>query len=242
MNSDIHALSGAYAVNALDDLERARFERHLAECEACTAEVESLRETSALLAETTVAGPPAELRDRVLADIARVRPLPPVLPPVVGRSDRAPRGRRRLAAVLAAAAAVVAVGAGSVVWHPWDPDSSQRTISAVDRVLTAPDAQSFSRKLEDGSTATVVRSKSLNGAVVVPSGMKAPAPGTVYELWLQHGDTMVAAGFMTSTDHPVLFEGDAASAIGAGITVEPAGGSPEPTFPAVATYDFRASS
>ena len=29
--SDIHALSGAYAVDALDDIERAQFERHLAE-------------------------------------------------------------------------------------------------------------------------------------------------------------------------------------------------------------------
>ena len=33
--SDIHALVGAYAVDALDDVERAAFERHLAECAAC---------------------------------------------------------------------------------------------------------------------------------------------------------------------------------------------------------------
>ena len=30
-SADIHALSGAYAVDAVDDLERARFERHLQE-------------------------------------------------------------------------------------------------------------------------------------------------------------------------------------------------------------------
>ena len=41
--SDIHALSGAYAVDALDDIERAQFERHLAECPACRSEVDSLR-------------------------------------------------------------------------------------------------------------------------------------------------------------------------------------------------------
>ena len=49
--NDIHALSGAYAVDALDDIERAGFERHLAECADCRAEVASLRETAALLAE-----------------------------------------------------------------------------------------------------------------------------------------------------------------------------------------------
>jgi anti-sigma factor RsiW len=238
MNSDIHALSGAYAVDALDDLERARFERHLAECDACTAEVASLREASALFAETTPLAPPADLRNRVLADIATVRPLPPVVPEATGDARRRPRLLTRL---VAAAAVVAAVGAGASVWHPWTDDTTQRQPSAIDRVLTADDARSFTRNLEDGSSATVVVSRSLHQAVVVPTGMKDPAPGTVYELWLQRGQEMVPAGFMTSTDHPVLFEGDAGSAVGAGITVEPEGGSPEPTFPAVATYDFRTS-
>ena len=75
--NDIHALSGAYAVDALDDIERAGFERHLAECADCRAEVASLREAAGLLAEDSAADPPAELRDRVLAGIRTVRPLPP---------------------------------------------------------------------------------------------------------------------------------------------------------------------
>ena len=44
--TDVHALSGAYAVDALDDIERAAFERHLAACAECRAEVASLRETA----------------------------------------------------------------------------------------------------------------------------------------------------------------------------------------------------
>ena len=79
MTGDIHALSGAYAVDALDDGERTQFERHLAECPDCRSEVDSLREAAALLAETTATTPSAELRDRVLADIVNVRPLPPVV-------------------------------------------------------------------------------------------------------------------------------------------------------------------
>ena len=53
--TEIHALSGAYAVDALDDLERAAFERHLAECAECQAEVASLREAAAMIAETMAA-------------------------------------------------------------------------------------------------------------------------------------------------------------------------------------------
>src|SRR4029078_5132224 len=50
--SDIHALSGAYPVDALDETARPEFELHLAECAACRAEVASFHETTALVAET----------------------------------------------------------------------------------------------------------------------------------------------------------------------------------------------
>ena len=39
MNADLHHLSGAYAVDALDGAERAAFESHLLGCADCRAEV-----------------------------------------------------------------------------------------------------------------------------------------------------------------------------------------------------------
>ncbi len=130
--SDIHALSGAYAIDALDDIERAQFERHLAECAECRAEVESLREAGGLLAEAVATAPPPSLRDKVLADIATVRPLPPVTEPATRQ-----RRRFRPAALVAAAAAVIALGVGAAVVQPWDDGSSQTQLSAVDQVLQA---------------------------------------------------------------------------------------------------------
>ena len=44
--ADIHALSGAYAVDAVDDIERAEFERHLATCADCREEVAGFRSTA----------------------------------------------------------------------------------------------------------------------------------------------------------------------------------------------------
>ena len=55
---EIHALSGAYAVDALDPAEKAEFEAHLAACAACRVEVASLRESTALLPETCATEPP----------------------------------------------------------------------------------------------------------------------------------------------------------------------------------------
>ena len=64
MSGDIHALSGAYAVDAVDDFERAQFERHLTGCPDCRLEVASLREGAALLAEIVAQPAPDALRDR----------------------------------------------------------------------------------------------------------------------------------------------------------------------------------
>ena len=90
---DVHKLTGAYAVDALDELERARFEQHLSGCEDCRAEVAELRETAALLAETTATTPPTSLRESVLAGISQVRPLPPEVPVAAPTLD-SPAGRR----------------------------------------------------------------------------------------------------------------------------------------------------
>lgn len=239
--SDIHALSGAYVVDALDDRERELFEQHLVGCTACQAEVASLREASAMLAETTYAAPPPALRDKVLADIGKVRPLPP-LPeqePVV-RDIESVR-RRRFPLGLAAAAAVLAVlGAGAVVTQPWQDDTS-KTPTAAEKVLQASDRERVSVQL-GGAEVTVVRSVSEGRAVIVTNNMPPAPDGKVYELWLQRPDgELVPAGLMpTGSDDPFLLKGDASHATGAGITVEPApDGSKEPTTTPIALFDFE---
>jgi hypothetical protein len=251
MTSEIHALSGAYAVDGLDDLERAAFERHLAECGECRAEVDSLREAAARLPETTAAEPPAALRDRLLGEIATVRPLPPVIaPPVIeppatitGPADPARSRRRWLAPVAAAAAVVALLGAGSVVWHPWTDETSQPAprLSAEDRVRSAPDAVTVTSKV-DGGKATIVASKSLNQFVVSTENLPPLPAGKVYEMWLQDADegmVPVDGGLMTAADASVVLDGDVANATGAGITVEPAGGSKVPTTQPVALFSLE---
>ena len=233
--SDIHALSGAYAIDALDDVERARFARHLADCTDCQAEVGSLREASAMLPEMTVFDAPASLRASVLDAIDEVRPRPPVVP-----TSAAPSRRRRGAALVAAAAAFIAIGGvGATVWHPWSEDTSQAPTLTAGEVIGAADAQSWTKELPDGSRVKLTRSESLNGAVVQTSDMAPAGDGKVFQAWLQHDDVMVSAGLMPNeSDATVLLKGDAASADGFGITREPAGGSKEPTRPPVTLIEF----
>jgi anti-sigma-K factor RskA len=226
--SEIHALSGAYAVDALDEHERAQFERHLAECADCRAEVDSLRGAAASLADATEVAPPPQLRADVLAAITKVRPLPP-LP-----SQLPDHGRgRRFRGLLVAAAAVAVVGTGLAVTQPWDDE-----LNPVDQVIAAADADRASVKI-DGGKATVYRSESLGRAALVTDDLPGVPDGKVYELWLQVDGAMVPAGLLdASGDQELLLTGDASKATAAGITVEPDGGSKQPTTAPIALFDL----
>jgi anti-sigma factor RsiW len=235
--SDIHALSGAYALDALNDLERAEFDRHLATCESCRAEVASLRDAAGHLADASAAPPPAHLRAQVLAGAQLVRPLPP-------QTTEPSRRRWRIPALVAAAAALFAgVGVGvTAEWRPWEqPEKIQLTLA--DRVRQAPDAQSWTQSLPTGGSVTVTRSRSVGAAVWQSTGLKALPSGRVYELWLQAPDeSLKPAGLFSAADGEVVMRGDATEAIGAGVTEEPSGGSPAPTTKPIAFIDFRAKS
>lgn len=238
---EIHALSGAYAVDALDADEKAMFEEHLAACTACQAEVAGLREATASLAVSAETDPPAALRDRLLAEIRTVRPLPPEVgsePPTPSNVRRLPV-RRRLTALVAAASLIGVAGVGTVVWQQ-ATSSDQGRQTVADRILSASDAKRVDVTLEGGVTASVVRSVSQGKAVLITRDMPAAPTDRVYELWLQTPDgEMVRAGLMKGGSSTVVLEGDATHATAAGITVEPKGGSESPTTAPIALFDFE---
>lgn len=256
--NDIHALSGAYAVDALSDEERAGFEEHLEACPSCREEVDSLREAAALLPATTETAPSPAVRAAVLASITQVRPLPPLVAhgpendteqsPTTGTVVPLRRRRFRTALVAAAAAVIVAGGAGIGISQLGDDGDGGGTSQEADpeqdevqQVLTASDVQivDASTTLPEGTEAAVHWSPSLGKAVVVTDGMPAAPDGHLYELWYQNGEgSMVRAGLMPEgEDNTVLLEGDGSDAKAVGITVEPAPhGSEEPTMPPVAFF------
>ena len=242
MTNDIHALSGAYAVDALDDIERAAFERHLAECAECRAEVASLREAAApARRDRRPTAPPPALRDRVLAGIATVRPLPPEVP-----RRAAPARRRRpapLRGLVAAAAAVVVVGAGAVVVAAAlaGRDLARRP-SATDAVLQAPRRPQHLARLpgrRDGDRHPLRLGR--QGGHRDRARCRRRRTGMVYQLWLdQPGDGMVSAGVMPVEGRPdrAARRATPPPPPAPGITVEPEGGSTAPTTEPIALFDF----
>jgi anti-sigma-K factor RskA len=252
---DVHTLAGPYALNALPPRDRQRFERHLDSCEACAQEVRGLQETAARLAAATAVAPADRLRQRVLAEVARTRQLPPLpdgaaeAPWWAGgwrRAGRlaAPALRRRVRAtqlgwarpIVTALAAVFLIAA--VVFGVMAMGTQHRLNQAQNRehmlaaVLTAPDAKMMSARVTGGGTATVVMSHRERALAFSSAGLPSLPAGMAYELWLMGPPEARSAAMLPHPTHgmtsPVIATG-LRSGDTVELTVEPSGGAAHPT-------------
>ncbi|HEY3735362.1 MAG TPA: anti-sigma factor [Streptosporangiaceae bacterium] len=233
--ADLHTLAGPYALNALPPRDCARFERHLAACEPCAQEVRGLRETAARLAAATAVPPAPQLRDRVLAQVARTRQLPPApaRPGAAWRRGLAWRARTRPLALAASAVfAIAAVLLGALVLvsqHKLSQAEIRDHVLAA--VLTAPDARMMTSPVAGGGTVTVVVSR-MKGALAFSSAGLPALPGSMrYELWVMEPQPHPAA-MLPAPQHgmtsPVMATGLLAGEK-VELTVEPSGGAARPT-------------
>ncbi|MGA4837363.1 anti-sigma factor [Streptomyces sp. G45] len=244
--ADLHTATGAYVLHALGPAERARFERHLAACDPCAQEVRELAATAERLGLAVAAAPPVHLREQVLRRIATVRQEPPRTS-VRGRAGRWARALPRMA-LAACLAAAVTLG-GVAVWQYRSAQDAQdqarqtrEQAAELTAVLAAPDARTSTGKLTDGATGTVVVSRSMDRAAFLASKLPALPDGKVYQLWFDDGGKMRAAGLVRDPDtsSATLLDGPLGNASGMGVTVEPAGGSEQPTTAPLGLMPFPA--
>lgn len=234
MSTDLHTLSGAYSLNALSAHEAEEFRTHLKVCPACRQEVAELQGVAARLGASEVIVPPASLKTRVLAAADREPQLPPLLDrpaepqEIVGDSER-PRSRW-FPRLLAAAAALVAVVAGGVALdQATEPDQqSNQLATGVTRVFSAEDASTKTQRTSTGATVSVATSPSLNRMAVDTDELPALSDEQVYQLWAISGDTTQSRGVIADPSQGASMRMPG-SGVQVAITVEPAGGSQQPT-------------
>ncbi|PRY14717.1 anti-sigma factor [Kineococcus rhizosphaerae] len=238
-------LAAAWALDALDDDERAAYEERLAAHPEERADAEALRETASRLAVGVE--PPARLRASILDAIAATpqdqpqdqpqghrAPGPPVVDLTAARERRAPRRGPSRWSVLVAAAGILVAAAGvgfGLAAQPDEapaPSAQQLARQQVGDLLTAPGATVSTVAVTGGGTATLVRAEGRIG--VLTSDLPVAGTGRGYQLWLATGDTLTSAGMLTvSAAGGSATVVDAGRATGVGISVEPAGGSQQPT-------------
>jgi anti-sigma-K factor RskA len=236
LRHDLHSLSGAYALDAIEaGSEHDRFTRHLSRCQSCAAEVKGFREVGTALAFAAAAEPPAGLRPQVLAAVARTRQLPPE----VSTHVRPRRSRTRvpwvpwLSGVVATASIVVAVLFGFAQAHTRDELNRVKAENqAISLLLSAPQAKLLTHAITHGGVATVVLAADRHELAVVTTGLPALPPGKVYQLWLIGKPAIVSAGLLPPArdgQTPAVLATGVVKGDTLGLTVEPAGGSAQPT-------------
>jgi len=236
LRQDLHALSGPYALDALDDeSESERFARHLNRCPSCASEVRGFREVATAMAFAAATEPPPGLRDRVLAVAARTRQLPPE----VSQETRPRRTRSRipwvpwLSGVVAVASIAVAVFFGLAQAHTQQElDQARAQNQAISTLLSSPQVRVVSQATTKGGVATVVLAAARHQLVVFTNGLPALPSGKVYQLWLIGKTKTVSAGLLPPAQSgrtPAVLASGVVKGDVLGLTVEPSPGSVQPT-------------
>lgn len=182
--------------------------------------------------------PPASLKADLFAKLASTPQLPPVdaQAPLTPAETKA-RSRwfsRPITIAAAAAAAVVLFLGGTFLGSSLAGNNSfqQQQASALAQINAAPDAQRATADVSGGGTATLVWSGKLGKSALVANDLPALPSDKTYELWYIRGGEATPAGTMKPADTGSTWRvltGTMQAGDTVGVTVEPRGGSDQPT-------------
>jgi len=226
--SELLDLAYPYALDALSTQDRDEVERMLEEADEPTADafratVRDLRETLAAMTIVDATPAPADLEAKLQRTLVARLGVP---------SRRRARNLRWLAAA-AAAAIVIGVGAGIAVYRSQSHEPAGVT---AQQVMDHADTLERTVPMTGGGTVTVDASRQMGLAVVTFDTVPAPPVNHAYQLWLISPAGQVrSAGVLNALPTrraPLLVPVAGASKLA--VSVEPAGGSPQPTTQPIA--------
>ncbi len=230
-------LSGAFALDAVTEAERAAFAITLRDSEELRNETTELQDTAVILglAVDPVVPSPA-LRAALLAQVALTPQLPredavATSPALVKAEARWFRRPVVAIASMAAAIALIAGGisVGSQILSP-PPSIQAQQLSAIE---LASDKQELVADVTGGGTATLKWSQQLASSAIVVEGVEALPISKVYQLWYIDAAGARSAGFLTVDADGAkswqVLAGTMNPGDTIGVTVEPEGGSETPS-------------
>ncbi|GAA3860112.1 anti-sigma factor [Leifsonia kafniensis] len=244
--------AAAHALNALSPEERAAFEKQLGDSKQARLEALEFSETAAELGLAVApVQPSASLKANLMAQLAatpQLAPPPPatpaagnlepVGPPIAAETAAERRAARRwfsrpVGILIAAAAAIALFFGGTLVGQTINSNQfAEQQASALAQINAAPDAQRATTTTADGQPATLVWSGELGQSALLVEDLPALPNDEAYQLWYINGEGAVSAGTFTSPGSGTVWrvlDGTMQAGDAVGVTVEPAGGSKQPT-------------
>jgi anti-sigma factor RsiW len=218
---EIHDLTAAYALDALDEGDARAYEEHLRDCPRCRDELRELSEAASALAYATPAPSPSPaLRERILDEVRRngskVVPL---------------RARRTFVATaaVAAVAACLAIGLGFWAFSLRDSlDEEREANQAQQTAIELISDPGSTRTPLSGGNGTLVVGRDRSGVLIL-SGVDAAPSDKDYEAWVADEAAPEPAGlFDAGSENIVLLERPVPQGATVMVTLEQEGGVPQP--------------
>jgi len=236
----------AYALGALDADESRLLEAHLQSCASCQAELASYRRVGErLLLAIPPQPPPAALRKRLQARLPGVQKAArPRFSWTLGQFGLGQLGLTAAVALLLVMNLLSFFQIRSLQSQQAELAHQIETNQTALAMLTYPDTQTVSLQ-GTGVIGTLLLEKERNVALLTVWHMPELPADQTYQIWLidpQGGRT--SGGIFTPeselpyTSVSVYSTGSLADYVGLGVTVEPAGGSSQPTGERIFKVDF----
>lgn len=245
MSNDIHTQNleniPAYVLGSLDADERQSLELHLKDCEWCQAELVSYRNVSEnLLLAATPHDPPVALRKRIQARL-----------PSAQKANRRrftwPLSQFGIAAVITLLIVVNIFSFSQILLLR---SQQNRLLHQVETsqiamaMLSYPDTQTISLDGQ-GIVGTLLLDKNRNIALLTIWNLPQVQTDQTYQIWLidPQGERTSAGVFQPESELPftsasIYSHDELTDYVGLGVTIEPAGGSDEPTGERLFIVDF----
>lgn len=220
-SEEIHDLTAAYALDALDGADAREYEEHLRDCPRCRDELRELSETASALAYATPAPAPAPaLRERILDEVRR------------NGSNVVPLRTRRTflaTAGVAAVAACVAIGLGFWAFSLQNSLDEERDANrAQDNAIALISDPTSTRTPLSGGNGTLVVGRDRSGVLILSDVDAAPRDKD-YEAWVAEEAAPEPAGlFDAGSENIVVLDRPVPPGATVMVTLEREGGVAQP--------------
>ena len=108
--------------------------------------------------------------------------------------------------------------------------AAQQEREMLSGILAADDSAHLAVPVADGGSLELMYSREQQAMIVQPAGLEALPAGRAYQLWMIEGDDITSAGMLEDSESPMMHSGAIPQDVTIGLTIEPAGGSEQPTM------------
>lgn len=247
MHADHEYLAAGYVLGGLSSEEQELARTLEATDPEFRAELTSFQETMALVGESDTPVTPSAETEAAVLRIPQQHPVPQQQSQPAEDENKAPAQQRagtararmsqRLFALAASALFIVAAVLGTLLFTQVQQQQEiEQSLNAaeverqhIERLLGAPDLASSNVEASGGGSLTVTYSVNEQMIHVVPHDVPSPDSDQTMQMWLIDDEGPHSLGLMSGESAELVSATGLSEGVAFGITIEPEGGSPEPT-------------